>query len=125
MDRFLLDRAGAVKAEVHEFELAGGDAAGQSRGPRLRRPDQPLDLQYFRRIGLPRLLRIEELLDPLLDGPGTRLLGRAAELAEELVHVIDEAPRVVIEDRDVPAGHISHVNAMLLLHEADDGAAHA
>src|SRR5581483_5702839 len=45
MDRGLGDGAGAVEAQVHEFELPGGNAARQGRRPRLRLADELLDVE--------------------------------------------------------------------------------
>ena len=45
MNRCLGDGAGAVKPQVHEFQLFRRDAARQGRGACLGLPDERLDLE--------------------------------------------------------------------------------
>ena len=44
VDRGLGDRPGPIEPQVHELQLLRRDPARQGRRPRLRLPDQPLDL---------------------------------------------------------------------------------
>ena len=123
VDGGLGDGAGAVKSQVHEFELLGRDAAGQRRGAGLGLAHQLLDAQEIFGVGLAGPLAPQEILNAPLDRLG--LLAVDLEHLVEFGHEVGEAPGVVVEDRDVAAGHVGDVDLVALLHQADQRAAHA
>ena len=89
MDRRLGDGAGAVEAQVHELQLLRRHAAGQSRRPGLRLPDQPLDLEHIFGVRLALLFGAQKLLHAL--GHRIGLFRVDAEKSVELGNEIGEA----------------------------------
>src|SRR5262245_303685 len=123
MDRRFGDGAGAIKAQVHEFELLGRDAARKGAGAGLGLADQLLDVEQVVDVGLAGFLALEEMLHAFLDAVGPLLVD--AEQLIERADVVGEAPGIVIEDGDVAAGHVGDVHLVPLLDQANDCPPHA
>src|SRR5262249_14146944 len=74
-------------------------------------------------VGLPRLLVPQKIADPLQYRVGFILVN--AEKLIELACEIGETPGIMVEDRDVAAGHVGDTDVMPLFDQADDRPAHA
>ena len=103
-DRILPDLAGLVEREVEEPGRACLEAQRFDRAHRFRLADHPLEVEHLVAVHLPRALGREEVLDP--PAQFRRVLARDPSLGAEPAQPVEIPADVVVEDRDVAAGHV-------------------
>ena len=123
-DRLLGDRAGAIERQIEKVQIlflaAGHDGAGLGFAP----ADQRLDRQHLGRVGLARR-SCAAATGPPSASISCDLSVSMPNMPVVFGHQVGHAAGVVVEHGDVAAGHVGHVNFVLVFDQPDQRAAHA
>lgn len=122
-DRILGNGSRAIEGEVEEVQVGLFAADRQCSGAGFVLANQSFDAEDGIAVRLARSF-IDNRLSDLLSQTCRSLLFNSEDAVVFSDQVGDE-PRVVIKDRDVPAGHVGDMNVVLVIDQADEGPSHA
>lgn len=121
-DRILRDGSRAIEGEIEEVQVGLLAADRQCSGAGFVLANQSLDAEDGIAVRLAWSFVDNRLSDFL------RERSRSLRFNSEDVVVfscqVGYESRIVIEDRDIPAGHVSDMNVVLVIDQADEGPSH-
>ena len=121
-DRVLANVTGLVEGQVEKPRVRPREAHHLDAGHRLAFADDALDVLHLDDVDVARLLGVQEVVD--LIGKCVDVPAPEPAILLQPPQEVDVPPNVVVEDRDVAAGHVSHQHLVVVLDKLAKDAPH-